>query len=34
LMHYREPQATISRKIVPWRATADEDAHYCRAVPL
>jgi hypothetical protein len=27
------PQATISRRIVHWRATVDEDAHYCRAVP-
>jgi hypothetical protein len=30
---FRRP-ATISCKIVQWRATADEDGHYCFAVPL
>jgi hypothetical protein len=30
----REQQTTISRKILKWRATADEDGHSCFAVAL
>ena len=30
----RVSAAALSRKIVQWRATADEDGHYCFAVAL
>jgi hypothetical protein len=30
----RKRQATKSSQIVGWRATADEDGHYCFAVTL
>jgi hypothetical protein len=31
---HHQHRAAISHKVVEWRATADEDGHYCFAVAL